>query len=69
MLKFWSTHGEKFKEWSKAARIIFSFTPSSATCERVFSLLKYMFGETQMSSLSDYIQAALMLKYNERTVG
>ncbi|MDC0525538.1 hypothetical protein OAO87_00970 [bacterium] len=31
--------------------------------------LKLMLGDTQMSALSDMIQAALMLKYNQRKVG
>ena len=42
---------------------------NSAACERVFSLLKFMFGDQQWAALGDYIQAALMLKYNERAVG
>ena len=29
-----------------------------------FSLLKLMFGDTQMSALADMIQSALMLRYN-----
>ena len=37
--------------------------------ERVFSLLEYMFGDTQDGALADYIQTALMLKYNNRAVG
>ena len=37
--------------------------------ERVFSMLKRLFGEQQMSALADYIQAALMLNYNDRAVG
>jgi hypothetical protein len=41
----------------------------TASCERVFALLKSMFGEQQMNSLSDFIQAALMLRYNKRVVG
>ena len=41
---------------------------NSASCERVFSLVKIMFGEQQMSALADYIRAALMLKFNQRTV-
>ena len=28
-----------------------------------------MFGDAQMTALADMIQAALMLKYNKRTVG
>ena len=41
----------------------------ATVAERVFSLLKLMFGDTQMSALADMIQAALMLKYNARKVG
>ena len=50
-------------------RIVGSFSPNSASAERVFSLLKCMFGEQQMSALANMIQAALMLKYNQRQVG
>ena len=39
-----------------------------SAAERVFSLLKSMFGDMQMSALADMIQAALMLKYNGRKV-
>ena len=35
----------------------------------VMSLLKNLFGEQQMASLADYVQAALMLNYNGRKVG
>ncbi len=42
------------------------FSPNSAAAERVFSLLKWMFGDQQMSTLADIIQAALMLRYNKR---
>ena len=47
-------------------QIVGSFTPNSAAAERVFSMLKLMFGDTQMSALADMIQAALMLRYNKR---
>ena len=30
---------------------------------------KAMFGDKQMSALAGYIQAALMLKYNDRMLG
>ena len=43
--------------------------PKSASCERVFALLRNLFGELQMNSLADYIQASLMLNYNKREVG
>ena len=61
--------GCSYGPYVTAPRIVFSFTPNSAASERVFSLLKLMFGETQMLTLADYIQAALMLRYNGRKVG
>ena len=58
-----------FSRVSKAMRIAGSFTPNSAAAERVFSALKRMFGDQQMVALADYIQAAMMLWYNDRKVG
>ena len=58
-----------FPAWALAARIVFAISPNSASCERVFALLRNLFGESQMSSLADYIQASLMLNYNKRQVG
>ena len=55
--------------WSEAAKIVFAFSPNSASCERVFALLKAMFGDEQMRALADYIQSALMLAYNKRIFG
>ena len=70
VLKWWALADKsKFPTWAVAARIVFSFTPNSAACERVFSLLKFMFGDQQWATLGDYIQSALMLNYNERAVG
>ena len=58
-----------FPAWALAARIVFASSPNSASCERVFALLRNLFGELQMKSLADYVQAALMLNYNQRNVG
>ena len=70
VLLFWANNGKEFPMWALAMRIVGAFTPSSAAAaERVFSLLKLMWGDTQMSALSDMIQASLMLKYNKRKVG
>ena len=38
--------------------------PSSAAAERVFSILNSYFGGDQVSSLEDYIESAVMLRYN-----
>ena len=69
LLKWWRINNPPFPTWAKAARIIFSMVPSSAASERVFSLVKSMFGKEQLSSLADFVQGALMLRYNKRTVG
>jgi hypothetical protein len=54
-----------------AARIIFAIhvSPNSASCERVFSLPKLMFGDQQINTLADDIRVALMLRSNDRMVG
>ena len=69
LLEWWRSNGNLFSTWALAARIVFAFAPNSASCERVFALLKNLFGEQQMSALADYVQAALMLNYNKRIVG
>jgi len=69
VLHWWAVNGSKFPAWADAAQIIFAFTPNSAAAERVFSLLKSMFGDQQMQTLADIIQTALMLRVNKRTVG
>ena len=38
-------------------------------CERVFALLKNLFGDQQASALGDYLQSVLKLNYNGRNVG
>ena len=37
--------------------------------ERVFALVKNLFGDQQLSALKDYIQAVLKLNYHGRVVG
>ena len=66
VLAWWRAHAATIPTWARAARIAFALSPNSASCERVFSLLESMFGDAQMSALSDYMQAALMLRYHGR---
>lgn len=67
ILNFWrNTPAQEMKTWRKAARIVFAMTPNSASCERVSSLLKVMWGEQQHVALADSLQASLMLRYNQR---
>ena len=42
---------------------------TSASSERVFALLKNMFGDQQIRSMCDYIESALMLRFNKRVLG
>ena len=69
VLEFWRKQGNHMPKWRAAARIVFAIPPTSAASERVFALLEAMFGKGHDSALSDLIQAALMLRYNKRTVG
>lgn len=69
VLKFYRERGKDFPTWAEAATIVFAFTPNSAAAERVFSLVTCMFGDNQSEVLGDYLQAAVMLRYNKRTVG
>ena len=49
--------------------LTFPLIANSVSCERVFALLKNLFGDKQMRALADYVEAALMLNYNDRNVG
>ena len=69
LLTWWRTNGKSFPAWAVAARIAFAISPNSASCERVFALLKLMYGEQQMLTLSDALEASLMLRFNGRRIG
>ena len=69
----WSRQAGYFVDFFEFCRFLprssSPFTPNSAAAERVFSLLKAMFGDQQLGALADIIQTALMLRYNKRNVG
>ena len=69
VLLWWKHNNPKFPTWAIAARIVFAITPSSAASERVFSLVKCMFGKDQLSSLGDQLQGSAMLRYNRHNIG
>ena len=69
VLGWWANNGTKFPTWAEAAQTVFSFTPNSASAERVFSLLKLIFGDLRDRALADMMQATLMLMYNKRVSG
>ena len=50
--------------WKSAVKKLLLVQPSSTAAERVFSILNSCFGDDQVSSLEDYIESAVMLRYN-----
>ena len=71
-LAFYKEHAHNNEEgglqmFAEVAQILAVLPTSSAACERVFSLLRLMFGKRQDRSLEDYIQAAVVLRDNGRS--
>ena len=64
---WWSHHESELPNWSKACKMSLLFQSSSAAAERVFSLLQNSFNQQQYSSLENYIEASIMLQYNNRS--
>ena len=54
---------------TRRLRHLYAISPNSASCERVFALLKNLFGDQQFSALADYLESSLKLNYNKRRVG
>jgi len=62
--EFWRTGNTKFPFWSRLAYRCMLYVPTSAAVERVFSMLGSMFNDCQEHAKQDYIQAAIMKRYN-----
>ena len=60
---FWQSH-KRLPAWTEYAHAVFLMQPTSACVERAFSKLKYIMGDQQIRSLSDKIEASLMLRFN-----
>ena len=65
-LQWWKDVSPELLSWSAAATKLVLVQPSSAAAERVFSLLVTMFEDQQHDVLKDYVEAALMLRVNNR---
>ena len=65
-LQWWQEKATVLPHWVKAFSKVLLVQPSSAASERVFSLLKASFSEQQDGALEDYLEASLMLQYNNR---
>lgn len=63
-VRWWSDHSNGLPKWSAAAKKILLVQPSSASAERVFSLLKGAFNRQQDAALEETVEASVMLRYN-----
>ena len=66
VLEWWKLNAEDLPNWSSAARKVVLAQPASGAAERVFSLLNSSFGESQETALEDYVEASIMLQFNDR---
>lgn len=66
--KFWRNHSDSLPYWSGAAAKVITLQPSSATAERVFSILNQSFNCNQKCTLQDLVEASIMLQFNNRSL-
>ena len=69
VLKFWRNNKrELHPSWALAARIAFAISPNSASSERVFSIMKRLFGRHQLrdGALADIMGVTMKLNFNHR---
>ena len=69
ILHGWYTlrNNEDVSAWHDTFLMVACVPASSAAVERLFSFLRRMFDDSQTHALSDYIGAAVRLRYNKRT--
>ena len=64
---FWQAASNRIPSIAKLAKYAFTLVSSSATAERVFSILKRHFSIQQLKSiLDDQVETSVMLAYNNR---
>ena len=61
---WWSTHERALPNWSAPVKKILLIQPSSASAERVFSILQNTFSKQQDAALEETVEASVMLRYN-----
>ena len=65
-VEWWCGNEEQLPRWASTVKQFLLVQPSSATAERVFSILKASFNEQRNCALVDYLQASVMSQYNKR---
>ena len=65
-VEWWCGNEEQLPRWASTVKQVLLVQPSSATAERVFSILKASFNEQRNCALAGYLQASVMSQYNKR---
>ena len=65
VMAWWTKFGDQLPAWKRAGQKVFALAPSSASVERVFSKLNFMFSDLQTSAKADLIETALLLRCND----
>jgi squalene cyclase len=65
-VKWWCDHEMTLPSWSTAVKKILLVQPSSASAERVFSLLQNVFNRQQDATLEEIFEVSVILKYNNQ---
>ena len=60
----WARHSRTLPNWSAVVRKLLLVQPSSASAERVFSLMNHFFTHLQENALEETVEASVMLRYN-----
>ena len=63
-VQWWARHARTLPNWSAVVRKLLLVQPSSASAERVFSLMNHFFTHLQENALEETVEASVMLRYN-----
>lgn len=63
---FWRTKGKSVPTWKTCVEYVSLLQPSSGASERSFSVLRWSFDSQQESTLADYKETSVLIRFNDR---
>ena len=63
--EWWKDRKSKLPNWFRVFGEAVILQPSSGCSERIFSILRRMFNDSQQGALEDYKETSIMLRFNE----
>ena len=63
-LAWWAANSVRLPHWASLVKKLLVIQPISASAERVFSLLNNAFNDQQDNALEEYLEASVMIRYN-----